>query len=231
MKPIIGILADVDENRVSKMNNTYARAIEAAGGLPILLPYVESAETVAQFVQLCDGFLFSGGADVHPCHYREEVLPCCGNIFPYRDDLELRVFAQAFSSKKPILGICRGIQLLNVALGGTLYQDIPSQRKTDLLHRQADRMCEFVHEVNTIPGTPLSQLVKHERMQVNSIHHQALKDLGKGLAVMAMANDGIIEAVYLQGDQYLRGVQWHPERLIGFDETSRMIIADFVSAC
>lgn len=231
MKPIIGILAEVDDDQDSKMKHSYAKAVEEAGGLPILLPYVEEPDTVSDYVQLCDGFLFSGGADIHPSHYEEDLLPCCGNIFKYRDDLEFRVFTQAFISKKPILGICRGAQIINVALGGTLYQDIPSQYKTEILHRQSEPVYAFSHEVKVIPETPLHHLVKKERIRANSFHHQSVKDLGKGLTVMALADDGIVEAMYFQGEQYLRAYQWHPERLVEADSDNYKLLKDFIDAC
>jgi len=231
MKPVIGMLAEVDDDRVSRMLYPYAKVIEESGGLPVLLPYVNDPEALARFVALCDGFCFTGGADMHPSYYREEMLPVCGTVYPCRDTLEMEVFPLAFSSQKPILGICRGAQIINVALGGTLYQDIPTQLQTDISHRQTEPRFSFSHDVKVLPGTPLHNLVGKDRIRANSFHHQAVKDLGQGLSVMALADDGVIEAMYLEGTQYLRAYQWHPERLFDVSDENRAIFDDFIRAC
>ena len=231
MKPIIGILAEVDNDLITKLWNFYVNALEVAGGLPIIIPYVRGAETLDAYVDMCDGFLFSGGVDIDPCHYGEETKPTCGAIQPYRDELELKMFDKVIATKKPILAICRGAQLVNVALGGTLYQDIPSEVDTAILHRQTEGKCEPSHSVNITEGTPLFDLIGERTMVANSFHHQALKELGCGLKVMAAAEDGIIEAVYLDGDHHLRAYQWHPERLQDKSTQNRMIFDDFIKAC
>ena len=136
MKPIIGIFAEVDENLVTSVRRNYVSAIERAGGLPILFPYVESDEILSEMIEACDGIFFTGGKDIEPSRYNESKKEKCDETQANRDDLEFRAFAKAFEAKKPIFAICRGAQLVNVALGGTLYQDIPSEIKTDIIHRQ-----------------------------------------------------------------------------------------------
>lgn len=231
MRPVIGALAEIYDDLQTRMNATYASAIEHSGGMPLVLPYVEDDGVIEDFVALCDGFLFTGGADVDPACYGEERTPACGESQPNRDALELRVFKSAFRTQKPILGICRGTQLINVALGGTLYQDLPSERPGDVAHRQTEPKNDFSHSVNLLADTPLHRLVGGERMRANSFHHQAIKKLGAGLAVMATADDGVIEAVYLEGEHYLRAYQWHPERLCEEDAPSKLLFDDFIAAC
>ena len=231
MKPIIGIFAEVDDNLVTAVRRTYISAIEKTGGLPVLIPYVESDEILDGMVDGCDGFFFTGGKDIDPKHYGEKKKLTCEEIQPNRDNLELRAFEKVLSSGKPLLAICRGAQLVNIALGGTLYQDIPSETETELVHRQTVGEFEYSHHVNIVKDTPMYSLVGSERISANSFHHQAIKKLGEGLEVMAKADDGIIEAVYYNGDRYLRAYQWHPERLFDKDRYNRSVFEDFINEC
>ena len=228
MNPIIGILAEVDDERLTCVLPTYIHAIEAAGGLPLLLPYVENIETVADFTRRCDGFCFTGGMDVDPARYGEAIKPACGTIQRYRDDLEFRVLGEVLKADKPILAICRGAQLINVAFGGTLYQDLPSEYDTPIPHRQSEGKFEPSHPILVEQGTPLFALVGKTSMTGNSFHHQAIKDLGDGLEIMARAEDGIVEAVWSPKMRYLRAYQWHPERLYDLDADNRSIFENFV---
>ena len=229
--PIIGILGIVDDEIITKLQNTYTRAIEGSGGMPILLPYVEKDESIDEFVNLCDGFLFTGGVDVDPKYYGENKKSTCGDIQPYRDELEIKSFEKIYKTKKPIMAICRGAQLVNVALGGTLYQDIPTEIESYVLHKQCEPKDSPSHDVNVIENTPLFELARSERVKANSFHHQAIKALGNGLCVMATADDGIIEAVYSELYPYLRAYQWHPERLFDFDSLNHAVFEDFIRAC
>lgn len=230
-KKIIGLSVDVNAECDSSVFYPYVRAIEQSGALPILLPYVEDEATVAEFAALCDGFLFTGGVDVEPRYYGEETKSTCGEIHPRRDELEMKMLDAVMKTGKPILAICRGAQLVNVYLGGTLYQDIPSEIPSEISHRQSEPKFSPSHEVKILEGTPLAHLVDRERMRANSFHHQAIKALGARLAVMAVADDGVIEAVTLVGERYLRAYQWHPERLFDSDEDNRRIFSDFLAAC
>lgn len=231
MKAIIGVLAEVNEELNTSVQYTYISAIEKAGGIPVLLPRVESTETIEAFVQSCDGFFFTGGADIDPKRYGEEVKSTCGEIMYQRDEFEFRVFQSVIKTSKPILAVCRGAQLVNVALGGTLYQDLPSERPTQILHRQTVSKDAPSHGVKILKDTPLWTLAGKEWMAANSFHHQAVKVLGEGLSVMAAAEDGMIEAMYLKEERYLRAYQWHPERLCEKDEDNQRIFEDFVKAC
>ena len=231
MKPIIGILAEIDDEKTVKIQDTYVKTVERLGGIPIVIPYADNESTLTEFSDICDGFIFTGGADIDPKHYGEDKKATCGGIQQYRDDLELRLFNVIIKTKKPIIAICRGIQLVNVALGGTLYQDIPSEKPSEIFHQQKEPKFAMSHGVKILKGTPLYSLIGSERMKANSFHHQAIKDLGKDLEIMATADDGIIEAVYLKSDRYLRAYQWHPERIWAEDELNRRIFEDFINAC
>lgn len=231
MKPIIALLAKTDDEITTSVQDGYVRAIETAGGIPILLPYVNEDETIDSFIDLCDGFFFTGGADVAPDYYGETKKDTCGLIQKYRDELEFRVLKKVLLTEKPIIAVCRGAQLINVALGGTLYQDIPSEIDTELQHRQKEAKNLPSHSVRVIEGTPLYELCEKKVIPANSFHHQAIKELGQDLSVMALADDGIIEAIYSTSHCYMRAYQWHPERLCDSEENNRKIFEDFISAC
>ena len=230
-RPIVGVLAEVDAEKRCSVMQAYLAAIESSGGAPFLLPYSEEEGTLQALLSFCDGVLFTGGADISPSLYGEETREACGEIYPYRDRLEMRAFSLVMEKNLPILAICRGAQLVNAALGGTLYQDIPTEYETAIGHRQSEPRYAHSHEVHVLAGTPYHRLIRAERIRANSFHHQAIKTLGRGLSVMAKADDGIVEAVYLEGDRYLRAYQWHPERLCGHDPNHRAIFDDFIEAC
>ena len=225
------MLAEIDNELSTRVQNPYIYAIERSGGIPILFPYVGDGETIEHLVDSCNGFFFTGGADIAPKRYGEEAKDNIGDIQEHRDEFEFNVFQRVIKTSKPILAICRGAQLVNVALGGTLYQDIPSEVQTKILHRQIEPKFSHSHDVRIMINTPLYEMMKAERIKVNSFHHQAIKTLGEGLEIMALAEDGIIEAVYSSGRQYIRAYQWHPERLFETDTQSRIIFEDFIYNC
>ena len=230
MKPLIAIIGAVDDDRTINLQNMYNKAIEMAGGIPFVIPYTESDEILTHYAEMCDGVLFSGGCDIEPQKYGEEKKEKCGNIQLFRDKLELEFFKKAFQAKNPIMGICRGVQLINVALGGTLYQDIPSEIPSEIAHRQTEPRTMPSHEVNILSDTPLMELIGKERMSANSFHHQSIKALGEGLEVMALADDGIIEAIFYNGENYIFGYQWHPERLATSDADNKALFENFIAA-
>jgi putative glutamine amidotransferase len=232
MHPIIGIIASAKDVGDVSAPTTYTAAIEAAGGVPIVLPCGENFDVYHHFINVCDGFMFTGGCDIRPARYGEETRPECGSIQDHRDIIELAFFERAIQTDKPIIAICRGIQLVNVGLGGTLYQDIPSQLNTQMVHKQTQERFEPSHSVNVIENTPLCDMTGGKTtMMANSFHHQAIKELGRGLAVMARADDGIIEAVYMPEKKHVRAYQWHPERLWQIDADNLAIFTEFVKAC
>ena len=228
MKPIIGVLGRIDDSCTLELLNTYSKALEDSGALPVVIPYTKNEENLDGYVELCDGFLFSGGVDIEPRRFGEETHDTCGVIQLRRDELEFAIFDRALAKKKPMMAICRGIQLVNVALGGSLYQDIPTEIPSEIAHRQKEARHVPSHSVNVISDTPLAALVGKEKMVANSFHHQAIKTLGNGLCPMAKADDGIIEAVYYTGDTFIRGYQWHPERIYTLDEDNKKLFDEFI---
>ncbi len=208
----------------------YMDGIEEAGALPLMLPFTEDEETLEQLTALCDGFLFTGGHDVSPALYGEEPHPALGAVSETRDFMESFLLKRAIELNIPSLGICRGIQLINAVLGGTLWQDLPAQHPSDIDHYPHAPHGVPVHEVRLLPDTPLSALTGAETLAVNSSHHQAVKELAPGLEAMAVSPDGLIEAFYLPGQRFLWAVQWHPERLYRTDLNNKKIFHAFYEA-
>ena len=228
-KSIIGVTPLWDEEKDSYwMLPGYLEGLEEAGAIPIILPLTAAGVDIAQLVDLCDGFLFTGGQDVDPNLYGEAVRPTCGELCPARDALERELLRQALERDKPILGICRGIQFLNAALGGTLYQDLPTEHPSEIEHSMKPPYDQAAHTVRILPDTPLAALLEKQELGVNSCHHQAIKSLAPSLVEMARSTDDLIEAVYLPGKTFVWAVQWHPEMSLRTDEASRKIFEAFV---
>lgn len=221
-------LWDADDNRIW-MRTTYPDAVRDSGGIPVILPLHSPAEDVVQILDLCDGLILTGGPDVHPKLFGEEVKPACGTICEARDTLEQTLYHHALQRDMPILGICRGIQTINVFQGGSLYQDLPTEHPSQVSHNSERPYDRVIHHV-TLTG-PLRDLLGLERLGVNSIHHQAIRDLGADLEVMAVADDGVVEAVRHREKRFVWGVQWHPEFSFQVDENSRRIVKAFIDAC
>jgi len=231
MKPIIGVMPLWDDEKDSIwMLPGYLDGITEAGGLPVILPFTDKTDEIKQLADICDGFLFTGGHDVSTKFYGEAPIGDMIKSCLKRDKME-KVFLQiAIDSDKPILGICRGIQFINVALGGSLYQDIPLQYPTKTEHRQKAPYDVPVHTVNIIEKTPLFNLLNTTKLQVNSLHHQAIKQLSPELKEMAISEDGLIEAIYMPGHKFLWAVQWHPEYSYKTDSNSKAIFSEFVKS-
>lgn len=209
-KPIIGLTPSVEEDKnIQVVQQGYLESIDRAGGIGILLPLTDRPADIAQYVALCDGFLFVGGPDIEPWRFGQELMEVCGPQNIRRDTVEFLLLEAALAADKPILGVCRGIQVLNVALGGTLYQDIPSQYPSVAAHRMEKPYNRDAHGLTVVPGTPLAELPP--LTGVNSRHHQAIWDLAPGLEVMARSEDGLIEAVWMPEKKFVWAVQWHPE--------------------
>lgn len=209
----------------------YLEGIKRAGGVPIILPLSVSEEQIIQVYEICQGFLFTGGHDVDPALYQEEKMACCGTVNRERDALERNIFEMAYRDDKPILGICRGIQLINVLLGGTLYQDLEIQFSKEIQHVMKPPYARSVHEVNLIPDTPLRKILGIEKLGVNSYHHQGIKKIADDLEIMAVATDGLIEAVYCKQKKFIWAVQWHPEFLYENSRSNMKIFEAFVNQC
>ena len=232
MKPIIGIVPLIDDEKESFwMLPGYMDGIAEAGGLPIMLPLTHDPETIRQILNTVQGILFTGGHDVDPQLYGENPLPECGAACKERDAMEYELLKQCLEKDMPVLGICRGIQFLNAYLGGSLYQDLPSQHPTDVEHHQKPPYDVPIHKVDIVEGSKLFGLLGKKTLAVNSYHHQAVKTLAKTLKTMAVSEDGIIEAVEMPGRKFVWAFQWHPEFSYKTDENSRIILKEFVFKC
>ena len=229
MRPVIGILPALDEEDSSLVQANYSRAIFSSGAMPIMLPYTTDKGVIGEFIEICDGFLFAGGCDVEPRRYGEDAREVCGVCSPKRDEVEILAFELIFNTGKPILGICRGCQMINVAMGGALFQDLPTDAPSEVVHRAKSGEPDARHRVSIAPDSPLAKIFGTSAT-VNSVHHQAIRTLGNGLVSAAYADDGIIEAAYLPGDRFLWCIQWHPERLICHSEENLAIFKKFIRA-
>lgn len=239
MKPLIGILAHPTltdyrggKSTIQSCGENYLFSLEKVGASPLILPIYDDPETLDRYTQLCDAFLIPGGIDVNPIRYGENPHPLLGQCRLDYDDYQLHFIARMLASQKPILAICRGIQIVNVACGGTLYQDVSLHGPGTMHHQQADVTPGGIsHKVTIEPGSILHRLYGGE-LWTNSFHHQAIKDLGRGLKITARADDGIIEAVEGTDHPYLHAVQWHPESFfVREDNYMLAIFEDFLNAC
>lgn len=231
MKPVIGLIPLVDDGRESLwMLPGYMDGVANAGGLSVMLPLTSDEADLERLCGLCDGFLFTGGHDVSPEFYGAERLPVCGDTSPARDAMEAVVLRHAMEAKKPALGICRGIQFINAALGGTLWQDLPAQRPSAVEHHASPPYDRPAHAVALLHGTPLKDLLETDTLAVNSYHHQAVRDLAPGLEAMAVSPDGLVEALRHPEYPFLWAVQWHPEFAWRVDPAARKLFGAFVEA-
>lgn len=212
-KPVVGLLPSVDDmTGATKLSTGYMNAVTAHGGIPFLFTFLTEEADMRQLALQCDAFLFTGGIDPDPVLYGEEKLNDTVQISACRDALEFPLLKIALERDKPILGICRGLQVLNVALGGTLYQDLPAQMPgSPVCHRQKAGYPEDGHFVEIAAATPLGKIYGETRAFVNTYHHQAIKTLSPQLVLMASADDGVAEAACMKEKPYVFGVQWHPE--------------------
>lgn len=218
MQPIIGITPDFDlsENKY-KLHKDYASAIADAGGYPImLLPQ-------SPLPPFLDGVVFSGGGDIDPLLFDEEPLFQNGEISPLRDKFELALCNTVLQKNMPLLGICRGMQVLNIALGGTIYQDISAQTNSTLKHNQQAPRFHATHGITVLDDTLLSSLLKTTNTTVNSYHHQAVSSLGHDLRVCAKSKDDLIEAIEHTKNPFALGLQWHPEAMKAEEQKSLFI--------
>jgi len=216
------------------MNQRYYAAVAAAGGAPVLIPLLEDTEVLRATYDSCDGILIPGGVDMDPATYGEAPHEKLGRIDPARDRVELQVTRWAIEDRKPLLGLCRGLQVINVATGGTLFQDIDSQLEGAIRHdffpTYGFEREHLSHDVAVLPSTRLRSLVDFDQLPVNSMHHQGVKRLGAGLVACAHSSDGLIEAAESANGQWMVGVQWHPEVFESDDPLTRGLFRGFVDA-
>jgi putative glutamine amidotransferase len=234
-KPIIGITPIWDEERNSVwMEPGYMNGIIQAGGIPVILPLSADQVIYAQIAYKFDGFLFTGGYDITPVCYNEKKSPQCGFTYIERDKSETTLFQEALLRlDKPVFGICRGIQLFNVILGGVLYQDIPSEFHSaiKLEHNQSPPYDVPVHKVKLKENGLLHRMLETSEIAVNSCHHQGIKILSDRLESLALAEDGLVEAVCIPDKTFAVAVQWHPELDLPNNGNSRKLFQAFVASC
>jgi putative glutamine amidotransferase len=215
MRPLVGVTTGIDPKRPGQghfsLRADYVRAVEVAGGLPVVLA-PGRPEDVAEILERVQALVLTGGYDVDPAHYGEEPHETVTLAPADRDVFELALCREALRQDVPTLAICRGQQVLNVATGGTLIQDIPSTVSGAADHDSERERWELTHEVRLLPGSRMRQVLGEDRVAVNSFHHQAVKDLGQGLRASAWSvDDGLIEGIEAEGCRFVLGVQWHPE--------------------
>jgi putative glutamine amidotransferase len=240
--PVIGITADssaceqtgfkTNQEGLYSLAGRYCDAIENAGGLPIILPHSRSRAQIRRLVRRIDGLLISGGGfDIDPAYYDEQPIAMLGKINPQRTFTELESIAFGLDRDLPMLGICGGAQAINVALGGSLYQDIATQLPAAQRHQQEERSDNHGHVVEVSRGTLLYKICNRRILRVNTTHHQAIRNLGEGLAINATAPDGMIEGIESKTHSFVLGLQWHPEVLARTEAVQRKIFSSFVLAC
>ncbi|MGC4106525.1 MAG: gamma-glutamyl-gamma-aminobutyrate hydrolase family protein [Thermomicrobiales bacterium] len=239
-KPLIGITATPSDDtfdhgtfRRYALSNTYTNAVRAAGGVPIILPPGET--DLQAILDSVDAIIFSGGSDLDPAIYGDtDVHETTYGIDPERDTYELALMELAYAQDKPFLGICRGIQTMNVALGGTLLQDVPSAIGPDIEHRQqalGKSTTDTSHTVNVTDGTVLADILGSTTVEANSYHHQAVGVPAPNVEVIATSGDGVIESIVAPDRHFALGVQWHPEMLAAGHEEHLALFRALVAAC
>ncbi|MGM0410217.1 MAG: gamma-glutamyl-gamma-aminobutyrate hydrolase family protein [Bacillota bacterium] len=230
MKPLIGITSYfVDGNELGDFYDRprgatgqdmamstmdYSRGVEKGGGIPLNIPVINKDDYIEEIVEKCDGILFSGGPDISPSYYNEDPDSQCGKVVPKRDEFELKLLEKTIEANKPILGICRGIQLINVYYNGSLKQHIDDHRD-NVKHHALTKFPRWykAHEVEIEENSHIEKAYGEKKIMTNSLHHQAIKEVGDGLTVTAKTSDGIVEGVEDKNKDFLVGVQWHPEMM------------------
>ena len=232
--PLIGVSTSITVGQHPErayVNSAYLHAVQQAGGVPVPLPPQLSASSLQQINADLSGLLLTGGGDMDPALFDETPHATLYDVAPARDTLETSVLQLALQRGVPVLAVCRGIQVLNVALGGSLYQDVGTDPGTQLLHGQKEPRDQPTHKVKVTPGSRLAETLGADELEVNSMHHQAIKRLGRGLTAVAWAPDQIVEGVELDDPaRFVLGVQWHPEELVGHSEPARRLFAALVGA-
>lgn len=233
-KPIIGVSmrVEIETNRFY-LGRDYTEAIEGLGGIPFHISLIPNQNYIAEILRIVDGILLPGSdTDVDPLIFGEEPKPRLKRIVPEKDRVDLMILEEAEKLAKPVLGICYGMQVLNVSRGGTLHQDIESEIERPLKHEQGPPLARNSHSLEIAGGSFLSNLTENESIKVNSHHHQSVKSVGRDLKPTAWAADRVVECIEdTRAERYAVGVQWHPELSWKTDSVSRKIFESFILAC
>ena len=213
------------------VNRSYVDSVIRSKGVPFLMPITEDEEIIKKMAENVDGIIMTGGVDVHPFRFNEEPIEKIGTISAERDDFDFTLMKYAAEMNKPIFGICRGIQVINVYFGGTLIQDIPTQRNTNILDSQTAEYHVPTHKIQIVKDSIIYDMLG-ESSEVNSFHHQAIDKLAKDFKVTAASKDGIVEAIeYKKKDSFILGVQWHPELMSAKSVKMQNLFDMFVEVC
>ena len=237
MRPLIGIPCHEDFRQHSGRpiycnNRTYTHALESVGGIAVLIPIFNDLTSLESLLRRVDGLLFSGGGDVEPGRYNEEPHPLLGELDLRLDEFELTLARWALKENKPILGVCRGMQLLNVALGGSLYQDVEKQRPGSMQHCKRDLPRNtLIHSVHIEEGSRMEEVLGTNELWVNSLHHQAVKVPGKGVHISGWAEDGVAELMEAPDYHFVMAVQCHPEEIYTSEPACTRLFSAFVKTC
>ena len=234
-KPLIGLTAtritNPSKGSTFGINESYTKAVSNAGGLPVLIPLNLSKDDLDALLFRLDGILFTGGHDIDPRKYGGQLHPKVKNVDHTRDEIEIHLVEAAVESDKPFMGICRGLQVINIAMGGSLYEHLPDQFPGDVTHDNHHLARDFLaHIVRVEPDSRLSRIISKDQVQVNSLHHQGIRRLAQELLPIAYAPDGLIEAFELPKHPFGLAVQWHPEDLQEH-EAMRRLFQTFVRSC
>jgi putative glutamine amidotransferase len=240
-RPAIGVTTQTLEEipdelpRCWIMSQRYVKTLTASGAIPWIIPLLDDEATLRAIYDRLDGIFLPGGVDIDPDSYNEARTDACGRVDPDRDRTEIMISKWAMAEGKPILAVCRGAQLLSVAAGGSLYQDVTAEYPGAIKHDYwpkagSSTRQDLVHEVNVVPNTRLDRVLGTTGFRVNSMHHQGIKQLASDLVANAYAPDGLIEGVEAKNDDFVLGVQWHPEDLADKDPQMRKLFDAFVAA-
>jgi putative glutamine amidotransferase len=232
--PLIGVSTSITVGASPErayVNSAYLHAVQQAGGVPVPLPPQLSAASLQQLAGLLHGLLLTGGGDMDPALFGQPPHPALYDVAPSRDTLETSVLNLSLARGVPVLAVCRGAQVLNVALGGTLYQDVATEPGTQIPHSQKEPRDQPTHKVKITPGSRLAETLGTDEVEVNSMHHQAIHRLGRGLTAVAWAPDQLVEGAEVSDPaRFVLGVQWHPEELVGHSEPARRLFSALVDA-
>lgn len=231
-KPVIGITARVEKDQTYTLDPVYAKAILQSGGLPLIVTIVEE-EDIPLLCERLDGLIVTGGGDINPTLYGEEPHPSLGAVYPGSDEYEKELITEFLKLDKPFMGMCRGLQMLNITLGGTNYQDLEAEFEGKLYqHLQLAMRTHRTHSVELEEDSRLYEIMGEKKFHVNSFHHQGVRKVSDQLRVAARAADGLVEALESDHYQFVLGIQWHPEEFaLQNDQASINIFDRFVSEC